>query len=70
MVQNDDTKQAEFSRSIDWYAVGHGRVVEVNGVWMTVRLVDRKGRKARIAVTAPPNAVFTDLDAGSSAGQS
>lgn len=58
-------EQPGFSRSIDWYAQGQGRVVEVNGIRLTVRLVDRKGRKARIAITAPPNSVFADLDSDS-----
>ncbi len=46
------------SRSIDWYAEGDSRVVDVGGVHVEVRFVGRKGRKARIAITAPPGARF------------
>ncbi|MEX0937327.1 MAG: hypothetical protein WDZ59_05660 [Pirellulales bacterium] len=50
------------SQSIDWYSEGQGRIVEVAGVRIKVRLVSRKGRKARIAISAPPNARFSDLE--------
>lgn len=46
------------SRYIDWYAEGEGRVVEVDGVQVLVRFVGRKGRRGRIAITAPAGAVF------------
>ena len=47
-------------RSIDWYAEGETRVVEVGGVKVVVRLVGRKGRRARIAIEAPAGATFRD----------
>jgi hypothetical protein len=50
------------SRSIDWYSEGQGRTVEVAGIQVTVRLVGRKGRRARIEVSAPPGALFRDVD--------
>ena len=43
---------------IDWYAEGETRVVEVDGVRVTIRFVGRKGRRARIAIKAPAGAVF------------
>jgi hypothetical protein len=45
-------------QSIDWYHEGQSRSVEVDSVTVTVRFVGRKGRKARIAITAPAGAVF------------
>jgi len=55
---------ATCSRSIDWYAEGEARVVEVAGVRISVRLIGRKGRRARIAIAAPAGAVFRTPDAG------
>ena len=49
---------AKTSQCIDWYAEGEERIVEVGGVQMTVRFVGRKGRRGRIAITAPPGAAF------------
>lgn len=37
--------------SVDWYSPGQTRIVDVAGVRLTIRLVDRKGRRARIAIT-------------------
>ncbi len=50
------------SQSIDWYSPGESRAIEINGVEVTVRFVGRKGRRARIAITAPAGAVFCELD--------
>jgi hypothetical protein len=52
------TRPSEFGQSIDWYSEGESRVVEVSGVRFAVRFVGRKGRRGRIAVTAPAGAVF------------
>ena len=46
------------ARCIDWYHEGETRVVEVDGVRVTVRYVARKGRRARIAIEAPAGATF------------
>ena len=46
------------SRSIDWYAEGESRTVEIGGVVVTVRFVGRKGRRGRIAIEAPAGAAF------------
>lgn len=46
------------SASINWYAEGQESVVEVGGVRFTVRYIGRKGRRARIVITAPAGAVF------------
>jgi hypothetical protein len=42
------------SQSIDWYAEGESRIVEIDGVQVIVRFMGRKGRRGRIAITAPP----------------
>jgi hypothetical protein len=46
------------SQSIDWYAEGQARTVEVGGIRIAIRLVGRKGRRARIAITAPAGSIF------------
>ena len=53
---------AEASQSIDWYAEGEERIVEVGGMRVVVRFVGRKGRRGRIAITAPPGAAFRTRD--------
>ena len=47
---------------IDWYAEGHSRTVEVDGVQITVRFIGRKGRRGRIAIEAPAGALFAAWD--------
>ena len=54
--------RAHESRSIEWYAEGQTRAVEIHGVRITVRLVGRKGRRARIAITAPVGAAFRTMN--------
>ena len=51
------------SQSIDWYGEGQSRTVEVDGTEVTVRYIARKGRRARICITAPTGAVFRALGA-------
>jgi hypothetical protein len=70
-VQN--VKQSENSASptpitqcIDWYHPGRSRTVDVGDVQVTVRFVGRKGRRARIAITAPAGATFRGVDAAES----
>jgi hypothetical protein len=53
---------AAVSQAIDWYHEGEERVVEANGVQVIVRFVGRKGRRGRIAITAPPGAAFRTRD--------
>jgi hypothetical protein len=53
---------AAASTSIDWYAIGQTRVVEIDGVRVSIRYVGRKGRRGRIVIEAPAGAVFEDLD--------
>jgi hypothetical protein len=50
------------SQCIDWYAEGQERIVEAGGIRISVRFVGRNGRRGRIAITAPPGAVFRSLD--------
>jgi hypothetical protein len=52
----------ETSRSIEWYAEGEERVVEAGGMQITIRFVGRRGRRARIAITAPPGTAFLSSD--------
>lgn len=52
-------EQAEpVSLSFDWYGEGDTRTVEVDGIEVVVKFVARKGRRARIAITAPAGATF------------
>lgn len=48
--------------SIEWFHEGFSRSVEVDGVKVTIRLVGRRGRRARIAIEAPAGAVFRAID--------
>ena len=45
-------------QSVEWYSEGQFRIVELNGIRVTIRFVGRRGRRARIAITAPSGAVF------------
>ena len=49
---------ATVSQCIDWFSEGEATIVEVDGVVVTVRFVARKGRRARIAITAPAGSTF------------
>jgi hypothetical protein len=53
---------AETSKSVDWYHEGEERIVDSGGVQIIVRFVGRKGRRGRIAITAPPGAAFRTCD--------
>jgi hypothetical protein len=48
----------ETCKCIDWFYEGESKVVEVDGVRITVRFIGRKGRRARISIEAPAGAVF------------
>jgi hypothetical protein len=48
------------SQSIAWYSKGQERIVEADGVRVVVRFVGPRARRGRIAITAPPGAVFRD----------
>ena len=61
-ANNRSRVPAEASRSIDWYAEGEERIVEAEGIRIVVRFVGRKGRRGRIAITAPPGAAFETRD--------
>ena len=54
-------RAASTCQSIDWYHQGEARTVEVEGITITVQVVARKGRRARIAITAPAGARFLDV---------
>lgn len=54
----NDLDRVRLCQSIDWYAEGEERTVEVDGIRVTIRFVGRQGRRARIAITAPSGAVF------------
>ncbi len=47
-------------QSIEWYAEGQSREVEVGGIRVTIRFVGRRGRRSRISIVAPSGAVFRD----------
>ena len=57
---SDASSASGQSVCIDWYAEGQSRTVEAGGTKVTVRLIGRKGRRARIAITAPPGAIFSE----------
>jgi len=59
---NRELPSATVSQSIDWYAEGEERIVEADGIRVVVRFVGRKGRRGRIAITAPPGAAFSTCD--------
>ena len=59
---NRKPPSAAVSRSIDWYAEGEERIVDAGGIQVAVRFVGRKGRRGRIAITAPPGAAFRACD--------
>lgn len=46
---------------IEWYSQGQARSIIVEGHEILVRFVGRKGRKARIAIVAPPGAQFDNM---------
>jgi hypothetical protein len=52
----------EISQSVEWYREGQSRAVIVDGVQVTVSVVGRKGRRARIKIMAPPGAVFVGVE--------
>jgi len=52
------------STSIDWYAEGQSRTVEVGGVRTIIRFVGRRGRRARIAIEAPAGRSFVLAERG------
>jgi hypothetical protein len=62
--KRSEPKPAEVSadtrscRSIDCYAEGQVRIIDIDGVRVTLQFVGRKGRRARIAITAPSGTVF------------
>ena len=60
-AQSSPRRASKEGRRIDWYHPGQSRTVEVSGVEVTVRFVGRKGRRGRIAITAPAGAAFHAL---------
>ena len=58
VASNRINMTTEVSQSIDWYAEGEERTVDAGGMRVVVRFVGRKGRRGRIAITAPPGAAF------------
>lgn len=50
---DNDVKPVEL---IDWFAQGESCTLEVGGTCVVVRFIGRKGRRARIAVTASQQA--------------
>ena len=59
---HQELPSAAVSQCIDWYAEGEERIVEAGGMQVVVRFVGRKGRRGRIAITAPPGAAFRARD--------
>ena len=63
--QTHAASDAGHSKCIEWYHEGQSRIVEANGVRVEVRFVGRKGRRARIAIVAPPGAAFEPAEPAS-----
>ena len=62
-AQRDDRNAVDNvgqSRSMEWNSEGEVTTVVVAGVRITVRFVNRKGRRARIAIVAQRDATFTN----------
>ena len=57
-----DPRESRDCHSTEWYAQGKSRVVAIDGVRVTIRLVGRHGRRARIAITASLGTVFYAAD--------
>jgi hypothetical protein len=64
-VEVQNCNQPKASICIDWYAEGEAKVVEVDGIQITVRFIGRKGRRGRIAIEAPAGAVFQSIESRS-----
>ena len=61
------TRQASrTAQSFEWYSEGQARTIEVGGVRITIQLVGRKGRRARIRIVAPPGASFGSTELANS----
>jgi hypothetical protein len=60
--ENPATPAQATSKVIDWFHEGEAKVVEIDGVRMTVRFIGRKGRRGRIAIEAPAGAEFQTSD--------
>lgn len=45
-------------RSIDWYSEGESRINSIGINRIEVRFVGRRGRRSRIAITAPSGAII------------
>lgn len=56
------------SATIDWYAEGDAREIDIGGVTILVQYLGRKARRARIKLVAPSAAVFNQVD-GNRAGR-
>jgi hypothetical protein len=54
------SEKSDVCQSIDWYHEGEARTIDADGVQVTVRFIGRKGRRARIAISAPAGAAFRD----------
>jgi hypothetical protein len=47
---------------INWYTPSEARLVELYGMQVLVRFIGHKGRRGRIAITAPAGAVFRAVE--------
>jgi hypothetical protein len=52
------------SESVEWYHEGQSRAVDLGGLRVIIRFVGRKGRRGRIAITAPAGAAFESVEFG------
>jgi hypothetical protein len=61
-LERPDSNSGPTCRLIDWFAEGESKLVRIGEAEIEVRLVGRKGRRSRIAITAPAGAEFQAAD--------
>jgi hypothetical protein len=63
---NQRSDKSDVCQSIDWYHEGDARMVLIGQVCIIVHFVGRKGRRARIRISAPAGADFCEIGEASS----
>jgi hypothetical protein len=61
IAQSSEPDASHQDDHIAWFHPGQSRTIEIGSMKVTVRYVGRKGRRGRIAITAPAGAVFCEV---------